>query len=72
MCLSVSLERWCTVAKRLIDHDETWLAGMRLQPGHIVRWDPAHPLCWLRGPAVEHWSLADVLSLSCDRLVAEW
>jgi len=20
---------------------------------------------WLRGPAVEHWSLADVLSLSC-------
>jgi len=24
----------------------------------------------LRGPAVEHWSLADVLSLSCARLVA--
>ena len=23
----------------------------------------------LRGPAVEHWSLADVLSLSCARLV---
>ena len=28
-------------------------------------------LRWLRGPAVEHWSLADVLSLSCARLVAD-
>ena len=27
--------------------------------------------CWLRGPAVEHWSLADVLSLCCARLVAD-
>ena len=27
---------------------------------------------WLRGPAVEHWFLADVLSLSCARLVADW
>ena len=27
--------------------------------------------CWLRGPAVEHWSLADVLSLSCARPVAD-
>ena len=26
---------------------------------------------WLRGPAVKHWSLADVLSLSCARLVAD-
>jgi len=26
---------------------------------------------WLRGPAVEHRSLADVLSLSCVRLVAD-
>jgi len=26
---------------------------------------------WLRGPAVAHWSLADVLSLSCARLVAD-
>ena len=26
---------------------------------------------WLRGPAVEHWSLADVLSLSCARLAAD-
>jgi len=26
---------------------------------------------WLRGPAVENWSLADVLSLSCARLVAD-
>jgi len=26
---------------------------------------------WLRGPAVEHWSLVDVLSLSCARLVAD-
>ena len=26
---------------------------------------------WLRGPAVEHWSLAAVLSLSCARLVAD-
>ena len=25
----------------------------------------------LRGPAVEHWSLADVLSLSCARHVAD-
>ena len=29
------------------------------------------PVGWLRGPAVEHRSLADVLSLSCDRLVAD-
>ena len=28
-------------------------------------------LGWLRGPAVEHRSLADVLSLSCARLVAD-
>jgi len=27
-------------------------------------------LRWWRCPAVEHWSLADVLSLSCARLVA--
>jgi len=26
---------------------------------------------WLRGPAVEHWSLADVLSLSCALFVAD-
>ena len=26
---------------------------------------------WLRGPAVGRWSLADVLSLSCARLVAD-
>ena len=26
---------------------------------------------WLCGPAVEHWSLADVLSLSCSGLVAD-
>jgi len=26
---------------------------------------------WWRGPAVEHRSLADVLSLSCARLVAD-
>ena len=26
---------------------------------------------WWRGPAVEHWSLADVLSLSCARLAAD-
>jgi len=26
---------------------------------------------WLRGPSIEHWSLADVLSLSCARLVAD-
>ena len=29
------------------------------------------PTSWLRGPAVEHWSLANVLSLSCARLVAD-
>jgi len=28
-------------------------------------------LRWWRGPAVEHGSLADVLSLSCARLVAD-
>ena len=27
--------------------------------------------CWLCGPAVEHRSLAGVLSLSCARLVAD-
>jgi len=30
-----------------------------------------HTRSWLRGPAVEHRSLADVLSLSCVRLVAD-
>ena len=29
------------------------------------------PCSWLRGPAVEHWPLADVLSLSYARLVAD-
>ena len=41
--------------------------------GHIVlHGDPA-PLPHKpgRGPAVEHWSLANVLSLSCARLVAD-
>jgi len=34
-----------------------------LGPGDFVLdGDPA-PSSWLRGPAVEHWSLADVLSL---------
>jgi len=28
-------------------------------------------ICWLRGPAVEHRSLADVLSLSYARLVPD-
>jgi len=45
-----------------------------LGPGDIVLdGDPAPPTQpgWLRGPAVEHWSLADVLSLSCARLVAD-
>ena len=28
-------------------------------------------LTWWRGPAVEHWSLADVLSRSCARLIAD-
>jgi len=28
------------------------------------------PHSWWHGPAIEHWSLADVLSLSCARLVA--
>jgi len=32
---------------------------------------PCWHLGWWRGPAVEHWSLADVLSLSCARLVAD-
>jgi len=42
--------------------------GIGLGPGDVVLdGDPA----WLRGPAVEHWSLADVLSLSCARLVAD-
>jgi len=33
--------------------------------------DKIHADSWWRGPAVEHWSLADVLSLSCARLVAD-
>jgi len=31
----------------------------------------AHYYSWLRGPAVEHQSLAGVLSLSCARPVAD-
>ena len=37
-----------------------------LQPNFAIG-----PLYWWSGPAVEHWSLADVLSLSCARLVAD-
>jgi len=39
-----------------MDQDATWLEGK---------------LCWLSGPVVEHRSLADVLSLSCARPVAD-
>jgi len=37
----------------------------------ITRLSPSSLSCWLRGPAVQHWSLADVLSLSCAWLVAD-
>jgi len=37
----------------------------------IQRGCEAESLGWLRGPAVEHRSLAGVLSLSCVRLVAD-
>jgi len=53
-------------------------AQVGLGPSHIVLdGDPAPlkrrnpPPGWLRGPAVEHRSLAGVLSLSCVRLVAD-
>ena len=40
--------------------------------GMLMGWSYKHnTACWLRSPAVEHWSLADVLSLSCARLVAD-
>jgi len=32
---------------------------------------PSLSIPWWRGQAVEHWSLADVLSLSCVQLVAD-
>ena len=42
----------------------------RLGPrNHVL--DGVQWFSWWRGPAVEHWSLADVLSLSCARLVAD-
>jgi len=46
-------------------------------PTRVSFWTPVFTgrvhcmLYWWRGPAVEHWSLADVLSLSCVRLVAD-
>ena len=39
--------------------------------GGELRPHPAGALNWLCGPAVEHRSLAGVLSLSCARLVAD-
>jgi len=33
--------------------------------------DPSKGSCWLRGSAVEHQSLASVLSLSCAQPVAD-
>jgi len=38
------------------------------RPSIVTRYIAAS---WWRGPAVERWSLADVLSLSCARLVAD-
>ena len=38
---------------------------------HATRCNSVWTVRWLRGPAVEHWSLADVLSLSCARLAAD-
>ena len=38
-------------------------------PTHFMT--PVYPTTRLLGPAVEHWSLADVLSLSCARPVAD-
>ena len=46
--------------------NSAWLGGSRIFQGVSTP-----PYGWLRGPAVEHWSLADVLSLSCARLVAD-
>jgi len=45
------------------------LTGLGVERSHCARQRLYR--CWLRGPAVEHWSLADVLSLSCARLVAD-
>ena len=40
--------------------------------GSLINTLTHDPLNWWRGPAyVEHWSSADVLSLSYDRLVAD-
>jgi len=48
-----------------------WLTPTTRNQQRPSRWALAHISSWLRGPAVEHWSLADVLSLSCARLVAD-
>ena len=49
-----------------------WLDGSRCHlDGMEVGLGPGDCVGWLCGPAVEHRSLAGVLSLSCARLVAD-
>ena len=49
--------------------------GKTVDVSHIFAFRQSYSLqycqCWWRSPAVEHRSLADVLSLSCARLVAD-
>jgi len=70
VCLSVTLV-YCGQTVGLIKMKLGMQVG--LCPGHIVLDGNPAPLSsgWLCGPAVEHRSLAGVLSLSCARLVAD-
>ena len=54
----------CLVEKRIFGF------GFRIQIVCSVRY-ALYPYGWWHSPAVEHRSLADVLSLSCARLVAD-
>ena len=57
-------KNWSLVALKVLMKKLTTQVGLLL-------FDILGISAWLRGPAVEHWSLADVLSLSCARLVAD-
>jgi len=65
--------RYQTMKCHSIEGEKAWILSSGLVSSFL------HPppdswwkgRCSLRGPAVEHWSLADVLSLSCAWLVAD-
>jgi len=72
--LKIAIQLACTVCQSSFSLCYVVVVLKKLKGVLIVPEGPYGPVPvygWLRGPAVEHWSLADVLSLSCARLVAD-